>query len=228
MAGYRVVLLGLLLVALLLLGARAALSPSFWQQPGALVYLFEPLALLVCYGALVLLFTRSDRNEQRQAIAVGMVVGLLSAFLWLINLSLETFTTVGDSWGILTTAPFLLGGFLLWGIAGLVGAWKTQRFVYGLVAAIWSAMVCALLTVIYGWVLLFVALPRLAEMMVGNPDFARSQWTDATIFAIANSFDAGFSHLLGALLIGGIFGVVGAGVDIWAQRMQRTSLMPAR
>jgi hypothetical protein len=218
-------MLGLLLVALLLLGARVLLSPDLVRQPGALVYLLEPLVLLVGYGVLALLLTRGEGDDQRQAIAVGTVIGLLSALLWLINLSLETFTTAGDSWGILATAPFLLGGFLLWGIAGLVGAWQTQRFVSGVVAALWSAMVCALLTVLYGWVLLFVALPRLAAMMVGNPDFARSQWTDATLFAIANSFDAGFSHLLGALLVGVIVGGVGAGVGLWARRLQRNSLV---
>jgi hypothetical protein len=156
-----------------------------------------------------------------------MAVGLLSALLWLFNLSLETFTNAGDSWGILASAPFLLGGFLLWGVAGVVSAWQTKRFLLGVLAAVWSAMVCALLTVIYGWILLFVALPRLAEMMVRNPDFARSQWTDATTFAIANSFDAGFSHLLGALLIGGIVGVVGAGVGIGMRRLQSNGLVSA-
>jgi hypothetical protein len=218
-------MLGLLLIALLLLGARALLSPDLLRQPGALLYLLEPLVLLVGYGALALLLTRGNGHAQRQAITVGTVVGLISALLWFIKLSLETFTTAGDTWGVMATAPFLLGGFLLWGIAGVMGARQTERFVYGLVAAVWSAMVCALLTVIYGWVLLFVALPRLAEMMVGNPDFARSQWPDATLFAIANGFDAGFSHLLGALLIGGIVGELGAGIGTWVRRMQRNRLV---
>jgi hypothetical protein len=148
-------MLGLLLVAVLLLGARVALYPDLLQQPGALVYLLGPLALLVCYGVLVVLLTRSKQSEERQALAVGTVVGLLSALLWLINLTLEVFTTAGDTWGILASAPFLLGGFLLWGVAELVGAWQTKRLLLGIVAAIWSAMICALLTVMYGWVLLF-------------------------------------------------------------------------
>jgi hypothetical protein len=48
----------------------------------------------------------------------------------------------------------------------------------------------------------------------------RSHWTDVTAFTIANSFDAGFSHLLGALIIGGIVGSIGAGVGMAVRRMQ--------
>jgi hypothetical protein len=63
------------------------------------------------------------------------------------------------------------------------------------------------------------------QRSVDNPDFARSQWPDAKLFAIANSFDAGFSHLLGALLIGGIVGMLGASIGTWARRMQRNRLV---
>ena len=114
----------------------------------------------------------------------------------------------------MSTAPFLLGGFALWGGAGYQAARRTASLPMGIMAAVWAAMLTVLLTVTFGLALGFLALPHLTAMMIGDPDFARSGWLDARAFAIANQFDSAFSHLLGALIIGTAVGALGAGAAL--------------
>jgi hypothetical protein len=198
-----------------LIALNIALYPTYFGQPGALFYLLEPLASLIVYAVIAFLTTRRISPQAVVAARVGLLFGLLTGCLWLVNLTLETFTNISGGAGILATAPFLLGGFLLWGVAGVVAAWRTSSTGSGLLAAVWSAMICALLTVAYGWTLPLVAQARLQQQLVNDPDFLRSRWTDLQAFVLANSFDSGFSHLLGALIISAALGAIGATAAVW-------------
>jgi hypothetical protein len=215
MSWLRGALLTLIGLNTALMALNIALYPAFFAQPGALFYLLEPLASLIVYVVIAFLTTRRISSRADVASRVGLLFGLLTGCLWLVNLTLETFANTSGGAGILATAPFLLGGFLLWGVASVVVAWRTGSFGLGLLAAVWSAMICALLTIAYGWTLPLVAQARLQKQLVNDPDFLRSRWTDLQAFVLANSFDSGFSHLLGALIIGGAFGAIGAVAAVW-------------
>jgi hypothetical protein len=215
MSWLRGALLTLIGLTIALMALNIALYPAFFAQPGALFYLLEPLASLIVYAVIALLTTRRTSPQADVAARVGLLFGPLTGCLWLVNLTLETFTNIGAGAGILATAPFLLGGFLLWGVAGVVAAWRTSSIGSGILAAVWSAMICALLTIAYGWTLPLVASSHLQQELVNDPDFLRSRWTDLHAFVLANSFDSGFSHLLGALIIGGALGAIGAGAAVW-------------
>jgi hypothetical protein len=222
MARVRNALLALLGLNIALMALNVALYPAFFAQPNALLYLLEPMALLIVYAAIALLTTRQAVLRTDVALHVGLLFGLGSGCLWLVNLTLETFTNLSGAAGILATAPFLLGGFLLWGVSGAVAAWRAGSIGPGLLAAVWSAMICALLTVAYGWTLPLVALARLQQQLVNDPDFLRSRWTDLQAFVLANSFDAAFSHLLGALVIGLTLGAIGAVCAVWLKGARQT------
>ena len=88
-------------------------------------------------------------------------------------------------------------------------------------------MICALLTVAYGLTLPLVTLPRLQQQLIGNPDFLRSHWTDLRAFVLANSLDAAFSHLLGALVIGLTLGAFGAMAVVWLKGSRQPRTLPA-
>ena len=218
----RVFLAALALDVALIVG-RVALYRALLAQQDWLFYVCEPLALLVMYAGIALAITRwmGAREQRTVALGVGVRFGVVTGALWVINVTIETFVNTPSSLSILSTAPFILGTFALWGVAGFVAAWRTQRIVLGALAAVWSAMVGMLVGVTYGFTLSYTALPRLTHAMYGDPDFLRSHWTDAQAFAIANTFGNGFSHLLGALLIGSVIGgvgaVAGAGIAHWAQ-----------
>jgi hypothetical protein len=189
--------------------------PAYFAQPNAFFYALEALASLMIYATIALLTTRQINAQTTVALRAGLLFGLLAGCLWLVNLTLETFADLGGAASILATAPFLLGGFLLWGVAGAVAAWRAGSIGSGVLAAMWSAMICALLTIAYGWTLSLVAQARLQQELANDPDFLRSRWTDLHAFVLANSFDAGFSHLLGALLISVVVGVLGAVAAVW-------------
>jgi hypothetical protein len=215
MSWLRNALLTLIGLNMALLALNVALYPAFFTQPNALSYLLEPLALLFVYALIMFLTTRRISPQAEVAARVGLLFGLLAGCLWLVNLTLETFTNLSRAAGILATAPFLLGGFLLWGVSGAVAAWRAGSIGPGLLAAVWSAMICALLTISYGLTLPFVASDQLGQALANDPDFLRSRWTDLHAFVLANSFDSGFSHLLGALIIGLTLGAIGAVAAVW-------------
>ncbi|MHB8648028.1 MAG: hypothetical protein ACYDAR_19775 [Thermomicrobiales bacterium] len=205
----------LLLVAIAcdfaLICLRVLLYTPLVRQHNALIYLLEPVALLIIYAGIAFAITTSTSPQRDAAARMSMVVGLLTGVLWIINLALETFSDVA---GIPVTAPFLLGAFVLWGVAGFIGARQTGSLSHGVLAAIESAMLCVLLAITFGFLLMYTSLPTLERQLVADPDFLRSHWDDLHAFAIANSFDSAFSHLLGALLVGAVVGIAGSGAGI--------------
>lgn len=213
----RFVLLMVIACDFALICCRVLLYTPFVRQHNALTYFLEPVALLIVYAGIALATTTNTRPQRHVAARIGIVVGLLTGVLWIINLALETFS---DAAGIPVTAPFLLGAFVLWGVAGFVGARQTGSFSLGIQAAVWSAMLCVLLAITFGFLLMYTSLPTLERQLVADPDFLRSHWDDLRAFAIANAFDSAFSHLLGALLIGSVFGAAGGGVGILSLRLR--------
>jgi hypothetical protein len=193
-----------------LIGLRLLLSPAFFSQPNDLGYILEPVLSLAVYAAVGLAFLLSLPAAGQSALTIGTRVGLLTGVLWVINHAKETFATLPSLPATLISISAFLGAFVLWGVAGFLAARQTCSLRYGLIAALWSAMLTVLLTITFGFLLLLVALPQLAFLEHNDPDFLRSHWNNVTLFAIANTLDAGFSHLLEAPIIAVVFGIVGS------------------
>lgn len=214
----------LIVLNLLMVSVRVLLYTPFFRQPTALVFLLEPTVLLVIYACIVLAITRHADTERCVALRTGTIIGLITGTMWVINLYGETFTTLNGSIGILSTAPFLLGGFLLWGVAGFLGSRRTGSLSLGILSAVWCAMLCVLMTITYGFLLLFTSLPHLQHDLTNDLDWLHSGWSDLHAFAIAETFFAGFTHLLAALLIGTIVGAIGGGVGMLGKGRPRAPL----
>jgi hypothetical protein len=210
--GVRIALLVGIALDLGLIAAHLLLYPALLAQPGAMQYVAEPVIALLVYAVIVYAVTAVSANAasaRRATLGLGMVFGLITGALWLLNLTLETFANLSGL-GLLATAPFLIGAFVLWGVAGLVRASQTGAFGPGLLAAVWSAMICVLLTITYGLFLPFVALSTLRDNLARDLDFVHSGWSDLHAFVLANTFASAFSHLLGALIVALLFGSVGS------------------
>jgi hypothetical protein len=214
-------ILALIVLNLLMVGTRVLRYQPFFGQPGGRFFLLEPVALLCIYAAMVLALTTRVSPERVVALHVGTILGLITGALWVINLYGETFTNLNGSLGILSTAPFLLGGFGLWGVAGFLGTRRTGVIGLGILAAVWCAMLCVLLTVAFGFLLLYISLPQLEHNLLNDPGWLHSGWGDLRAFALANTFFAGFTHLLAALLIGAIVGAIGGGCGMLSMRGAR-------
>lgn len=207
----RYALLFSIALNLALIVARVLLYTPLLAQRNAPLFVLEPVVLLLIYAAIAFAMTAKRGERWHTILRTGTIIGLMTATMWIINLSLETFSQFS---GILATAPFLLGAFVLWGIAGGIGAWRARAAFPGIAAAIIAAMICVLTTVAYGFLLTYTSLPRLERDLANSPEFLRSGWDDLRAFAIANTFDSGFSHLLGALIVSTIFGAIGSGAGL--------------
>jgi hypothetical protein len=220
--GMRIALLVGIALDLGLIGAHLLLYPSLLAQPGAIRYIAEPVILLLGYAVIVYLVTAVNANTasaRRATLRLATVFGLITGALWLVNLTLETFTNLSGL-GLLATAPFLLGAFVLWGIAAFLRASQTGTFGSGLLAAVWSSLICVLLTITYGLLLPLFALSRLGANLATDPDFVHSGWSDLHAFVLANTFDAAFSHLLGGLIVALLLGSVGSLLGILFARLR--------
>jgi len=181
-----------------------------WAMPGALRFIVEPIIGLAGCGLFVVAATAGKQRERLDGLRLATAWGMAGGVLLVVHMALENFGRhVGENAGI--TLAFMLTTFLLWAVTGFVVARNTASILLGCRAGCWSAVVSVLLAVTFGFVLMFFDVPSLDYVAIW-PEFKQSGWTDVQAFAIANTLDAGFSHLLAGLVLGSLFGVIGGGL----------------
>lgn len=207
-----------ILLNLVLVGLQVALYPRLFRQPDSLIYILGPIVMLIVYSVIVVVVTRNVGAARWETLALATMFGVVTGVLWITNLTVETFGQLSGLSSALASGPLLIGGAVLWGVAGLLRARQTGILRVGLLAAIWSAMVSVLITITYGFALLYAAPAQLTANEINDPDFLRSQWHDLHAFAIANTFDAAFTHLWEALIIAAVLGAVGGAIGAFSRR----------
>ncbi|MGH2502738.1 MAG: hypothetical protein ACRDID_09520 [Ktedonobacterales bacterium] len=202
-----------------------ATYPAFFSMPGALGYLIEPLApLIACAAVIAALPHIAARIPQASvALRVGFTVGLIGGSVEVVSTALESLFALPQQVVSLVTLTAMLSLFLLFAIAGYLGARRAGAFWPGLMSAVWSAMCAILIVITFGFLIALTSLPKLAHDMTGDPDFVRSGWIDTRAFAIANTFDAGFTHLVEAPVIAAALGVIGSGAGRLTRRRERAA-----
>jgi len=135
---------------------------------------------------------------------VATVWGLIGGVILVVHMILEIFGRHLGENGLLTLAIMFIA-FLLWGVAGFVAARATESSCMGCLSGCWSAVVSVLIAVSFGFVLMFFEAPSLSYVATWQ-EFKQSGWSDVHAFAIANSLDSGFTHLLCGLVFGCILG----------------------
>jgi hypothetical protein len=216
-------LLSLIAGDLVLLALRAASYRAFFLMPGALGYLLEPVVALAVYaaGVAALPFVAARVPDIPIALRVGVAVGLAGGAIEIASTATESLWALPQDVVATMTGTAMLALFLSFAVAGFVGSQRTGSFGLGVAAAIWSAMVAILLVVTFGFLLVNLALPQLARDETGDPDYLRSDWTDVRAFAVANTYDAGFTHLVEAPVIAALLGAAGSGIGRLARRAER-------
>jgi len=214
-AGMRATFLAVLGLALSLVAVGVLSYRSFFAQPGSVGYLAGPVVLLLLYVAAVLVVTRSRQPEQGRVLRVAAVVGSGLGLVEVVNISVETFSDLSGAANLIATAPLILGPFVVWGVVGGWAAHATRSLRLGVLGSVWSAMVTVAVGVTFGLALALAAPSRMERILAADPDFIRSGWTDLRAFVLANSFDNGFTHLLGGLIVGTVVGLAGGVTGLW-------------
>jgi hypothetical protein len=221
----RIWLLALIACDVALIVARVATYPAFFSMSGALGYLIESLAPLVVYAAVIaalpLIVARIPQASV--ALRIGFIVGLIGGSIEVVSTALESLFVLPQQLVSAVTLTAMLSLFLLFAIAGYIGARRAGAFWPGFISAIWSAMCAILVVITFGFLIALTSLPKLAHDMTGDPDYMRSGWTDTRAFAIANTFDAGFTHLVEAPVIAAALGAIGSGAARLTRRRERAT-----
>jgi hypothetical protein len=211
---------------LILMALRVARYPTFIAMPGALTFLIEPMLFLGVYAAIAVALPgiAARLAYGPSVLRAGTVIGLIGGIIEVVSTALESLMSLPQSLVTLTSGVAMLGLFLSFVVAGFVGGHRTRVFGSGLEAATLSAMVAILVVVTFGFLLINTSLQKLAHDEIGDPDYQRSGWMDARAFAIANTFDAGFTHLWEAPIIATILGAAGSGIgQIRVRRQPKTT-----
>ena len=202
----RLTLLFVIALNLAMSGIRVFLYRPFLEMPGALRFVIEPALLLLVYAATTLWATaRTDPLRQR-ILQAGTPIGLIGGAVQIVHMSLENLLDFGAANGTVTLLSMFLT-FLLWGVAGYRASRTTKIPGSGVLTGAWSAIVTMLVTVTFGFALLYSSIPRL-DYVATWPEFQHSGWTDVRAFSIANTLESAFSHLLIGPMVGALFGGV--------------------
>lgn len=216
----RIWLLALIACNVALLVLRVATYPAFFSMPDALGYLLEAVVPLAIYAAAIFALPVIVKRLPGALVAlrVGVVVGLIGGCIEVVSTALESLFALPQPVVSALTGAAMVGLFLLFGVAGYIGARRARSFWPGLASAIWSAVCAILIVLTFGFLLAMTSLPTLARGEIADPDYLRSGWTDIRAFAIANTFDAGFTHLVEAPVIAAVLGALGSGLGRLSMR----------
>ena len=200
--------LGLLtILSLAMMGMRVSSYPSMLRLPGAIAYVVEVAGLLLLYGAVLIWGARSMPPK---LLLRGATIGFVAGSVQIVHLVCERFASFPERWNGAISVSFMLATFLLWGVTGFVAARSGQATSTSIWLAVWSALVTMTIVVTAGFALQFFLAPWPPESMLSWAEFKRSGWTDIHAFAIANTLDAAFSHLLVGPLVAAVLGTVGS------------------
>jgi len=195
------------ILSLAMMGIRVSSYPSMLRLPGATAFVVEVVGLLLLYGAV--LFWGSG-SVPHKLLLRGTTIGLIAASVQIIHLVCERFVSFSGRWNGAVTLAFMLTTFILWGVTGFIAARSGQAKPTSIWLAVWSAVVTMTIVVAAGFALDFFVSPMPPESMLSWPEFKRSGWTDVRAFAIANTLDAAFSHLLIGPVVAAIVGAAGS------------------
>ena len=193
-------------LSLSMMGIQVFLYRPLLAMPGGSTFVLETTVVLLLYGMFIVWATRSDGPLHRTVLLLGTPLGLFAAAVQIAHLAAENFIHFGEPWEGITTVTFMLGTFLIWGVAGYRSARSAAAIAPGVVAGSWSAIVTMSILVTFGFALEFYLVTPKPEYVATWGEFKRSGWTDVHAFTIANTLDSALSHLIVGPIVGAIFG----------------------
>jgi len=157
---------------------------------------------------------RADSRILRWAVPLGLLAGAVFAAEMLLEYVIlpENNSTLGlIEFGLV---------FLLYFIAAIGVAYRTQKVRHGVLAAVWSALIGSLIWLIalFSIFYAFKGTPRQAQVLLAEgtyEDFLRSGMTDFNAFVVEDLMGAALFHLLLGPAVAAILGTVGG----WAGRV---------
>lgn len=191
-----------------LIAIRVSSYRQLLAMPGSVPFIAKPLIVLAAYFAVVTWMTSNTSGDRAVALSVGTSFGMLTAAVQIVHLFIESFVPTEELVTGITALVFMVGTFLLWGVAGYVTGRRGASVSAAATAGSWAAIICMLILIAVGLAMTFIPVPSASYVSTWS-EFRESGWTDATAFGIANTFDSAYSHLLAGPIVGAITGAIG-------------------
>lgn len=198
-------LLALILANLTMIAVAVNRYPAFWLQPGARVFAAEAVCALIVYAALIMWSARRQDSRALPAFEFAFVLGLVAAAIEISGMMLEN-NIVLHLHSAAVPIVSMLTLFAIWAYAGWRAARERHSARSGIAAALISAGVCMIVVVAAGFAVQLFAAPAPSAEIATWAEFTRSGWTDTCAFAIANTLDSAFTHLVIAPVLAALFG----------------------
>ncbi len=198
---------------LLLIGIQLLRYPPLLNIQGALLFIIEPVVLLIIYALAIFWFTKKTDSTRYIVLREGTKIGLLCGGIEIIHLIQENFIHFGGNIDSIVNIGFMVGVFLLWGIPSYRVTRITKFISQGLLSSIWAVIITMLIAVFFGFIQEFyIHIPAPSEVATWG-EYTRSGWKDIPAFTIANTLGSASTHLLigpiVSIIVGSIAGVLG-------------------
>ena len=181
--------------------------PAFFSQHGAHTFVLKPVCALLTYAVAIIFMARRNGPYRDSILRAAMVFGGLTGTIEVINIGIENGVPYAVR-GPVVPIGFMLTIFTIWGIAGFQIARSLRSVRAGSLVAVFSAGICMLIAVAAGFIVQFLLASPEPAYVSTWAEFQRSGWTDARAFAVANTLDSGFTHLVVAPIVALFFGSV--------------------
>jgi hypothetical protein len=203
---------------LLLLGLRVWLSPAVLSAPhggGTAASSVAGMALLVLAYAVVALGILRARlgatvPERSVALRRAALLGALVGGCALGAIAIDTVVDPESPISLGVWSVVVLVAAFGWALAGLTATRAGGSWRLGIMAALWSGMVSALVAAAGEVASTLLALPHLAQHELSNPDYLYWHQPDVQSYAIASALALGIMGLVLAPVAASIVGAIGS------------------
>lgn len=205
---------------LLLLGLRVWLSPAVLSAPhggGTALSSVVGVALVLLAYALVALglmrvHLRASGPYRTRVLHRATLVGAMLGGGALVAIAAQTLGDFESPISLVAWAVVALAAPIGWGLAGLTATRASGSWRLGVLAALWSGMVSALIGAMGEMASTLLALPHLVQHELSNPDYLSWRQPDVQSYAIASALAVGMIGLILAPVVAGIAGGIGSGL----------------
>jgi hypothetical protein len=214
-------LLAVVAMDIALVAVGVAQSSAFFAQSGARAFALEPVFALLGY-ALAIVFLARTHSPSWDSLLRGVIVfGVMTGIIEVLNVGVENGVPFALHGPFLSTGSMLII-FTSWGIAGFRAARSQGSTRAGLLVAVCSAGICMLIAVTAGFFVQFFVSPPDPAYVSTWAEFKRSGWTDARAFAVANTLESGFTHIVVAPIVALFCGAIGS----WLAQFRSSRIAP--
>jgi hypothetical protein len=185
------------------------LYPENRGQNGVLSWIITIIFLLFYLFFCYYLPFLGSKEPYAGALKSGTSMGFWAGITWMIHLTLVRFIHLPGVAGTFVDLGFMCLVLLIFGYSAYRCMKRTNHMLASLLSALWGSMFSILILFIYSWIMTFLFMNRIEEVMITDPDYLISGMINISDYTIHHNIESAGIHLLEAPLLALIIGLIG-------------------